>query len=167
MNSEPKPDRPAPDMPPLNDESKPDKPKTDQPPPKREPVAWEASSVVAGKGTLTNKKTPRIRNRHGELLAEGRHDEHGRLLEEKGAGGRSPNFDDEAKADLITKLEPYVLRRRGELGQLPFRTDPTIKRIARDLVKAKGLESSDDIITRQLIDPVLRKLRPKRVQQNS
>jgi len=133
---------------------------------RRKPVAWGASSTLAGESKLTAKKF-RIRNRHGELLAEGRRDEHNRLLEEKGAGGRSPNFDDEAKVDLITRLVPHVLKRQGELGRLPFRTDETIKNIARRLVQAKGLESSDDIITRQLIDPVLQKLRLKRRQQKS
>jgi len=146
MSDEPKPEGPKPDEP-KPDESKP-----------RDPVAWEASSTFAGEGKLISE-LPRIVNRKGELLGEGPRDEDGRILHVKRGGGRSRNFDDEQKADLITRLEPHVLKRRGELGRLPFREDEVIKNIARRLVNAKGLESSDDVIRRQIIDPVLQKLR--------
>jgi hypothetical protein len=128
-----------------------------------EPVAWEVSSVLAGKGTLI-VKMPRIRNRKGQLLAEGPRDEDGRLL---ATGGRPPIFDDAAKkAELIAKLRPFILRRQAELGRRPPRDDKMVLRFARNLVAWLDPKPSDDTIIRQLIDPVLQELRPKRSKQN-
>jgi len=125
----------------------------------RPPKAWPLSGTFAGDAKLLSK--PRTRNVDGELLAEKR-DRYGRLVESAREGaGRKQSFDVEAKAALTAKLEPHVIARRGELGQLPPRDDAKILRIARGLIDARGLGESQakHTIMRQLIDPMLRKLR--------
>jgi hypothetical protein len=97
------------------------------------------------------------------LIAKTRqYDQYGRLLADKGGGGRPRNFDDAVKTNLMDRLEPYLLKRQVELGRLPYRKDEKVLKFVRGLVEVAGLDSSDDINTKQLIDPALRKLRDRK-----
>jgi hypothetical protein len=58
-------------------------------------------------------------------------------------------------------LEPLARKRMLELGHCSTRDDPELMRIARRLIDVAEVDSSDKIIKRQLIAPVLRKLRAK------
>jgi hypothetical protein len=126
-----------------------------------DPVAWGASSTFAGETSFLSK--PRTRNVDGELLAEKR-DRYGRLVESAREGaGRKLSFSPEAQAELMNRLEPHVIARRHELGRLPPRDDVKILRIACSLIEGRGLGESQakNTIMRQLIDPVLQKLKAR------
>jgi hypothetical protein len=125
--------------------------------------------AFAGKGRLTTGEDKPIKDDIWRRRKSGHLDLHGRPVPVAGktVGGRLRNFDDKAKADLQRRLEPYVRKLQDELGRLPFRTNKDLLTSAKRLVSNRGLASGDKIITRQLIDPVLQKLRRKRHQKNS
>jgi hypothetical protein len=125
------------------------------------------SGVFAGGGKLTTGENKAIKGDIWRRKKAGHLDLHGRpvpaVKKEEEVGGRPRNFDDDAtKTELMAKLEPCILKRQAELGRPPYRKDDKVLRTARGLVQDKGLESSDDIIIKQLIIPVLRKFKPKR-----
>jgi hypothetical protein len=119
----------------------------------RPPKAWSLEATLAAKGKFIVKRRQPL---HRDL--------HGRLLADKGGGGRPSNFGDDDATSMAAKLEPYLLKRKAEIGRLPYRKDEEVLRYARRLVRAAGLQSSDDIITKQIIDPALQKLKPRRRQ---
>jgi hypothetical protein len=119
----------------------------------RPPKAWSLEATLAAKGEFILKRRQPLHR-----------DPHGRLLADKGGGGRPRNFDAGTADDMTAKLEPYLLKRKAELGRWPYREDREVLGFVRRLVRAAGLQSSDDIITKQIIDPALQKLKPRRRQ---
>jgi uncharacterized protein YciW len=74
-------------------------------------------------------------------------------------GGRHRNFKPETAKRLIAVIEPHARKRMSKLGQRPTRNDPELMRVVHKLIAVEGIDSSDKVIQRQLIAPVLRKLR--------
>jgi hypothetical protein len=88
------------------------------------------------------------------------YDPYGRRLWEP-QGGRHSNFDIATLSRMRAALEGFVLARKTETGRWPYRKDAQLLKFARELVQNEGLASSDNIILKQIISPVLRKLNPR------
>jgi len=112
----------------------------------RVPVALSVEALFEGKGLQRSNLT--------------QYDPYGRRLWEP-QGGRHPNFDDATLSRMRAALEEFVLARKAATGRWPYREDREVLSEARKLVQKEGLASSDNIIIKQIISPVLQKLNPR------
>jgi hypothetical protein len=76
-------------------------------------------------------------------------------------GGRRPNFDDATLSRMQAALEDFVLAHKAATGRWPYRKDAQLLKFACKLVQKEGLASSDNIIIKRIISPVLQKLNPR------
>jgi hypothetical protein len=112
----------------------------------RIPVAWTAEVFFKGE--------------FGGSVNAFQCDMHGRRLWEP-QGGRRPNFDDATLSRMQAALEDFVLAHKAATGRWPYRKDAQLLKFACKLVQKEGLASSDNIIIKQIISPVLQKLNPR------
>jgi hypothetical protein len=112
----------------------------------RIPVAWPGEVFFKGEGLLRSNTL--------------QYDQYGRRLWEP-QGGRHSNFDAATLSRTRAALEDFVLARKAETGRWPYRKDAQLLKFACELVQKEGLASSDNIIIKQIISPVLQKLNPR------
>jgi hypothetical protein len=110
---------------------------------------YEAHGVAAhfdGKGGLHARLGPQF--------------SYGRRLWEN-PGGRRENFDEEAAARMMAKLEAFCLQDLATFGHLP--NGQRIENyVVGTLLVAEGVSSSYRIARERIVAPTLRKLRPPR-----
>jgi hypothetical protein len=112
----------------------------------RVPVALPIEAVFNGVGLQYSNAS--LRDQYGRRLWEPQ-------------GGRHPNFDAATLSRMRAALEDFVLARKATTGRWPYRKDEQLLKFARELVQKEGLASSDNIIIKQIISPVLQKLNPR------
>jgi hypothetical protein len=113
--------------------------------PWRAPILSELHFAAAELKAVSNLSTKKTR-----LFSYGRP-----LVE----GGRPRNFDDATALRMMAALEPFVLERQAKKGRRLYREDRELLKFVLKLVESEGLESSPNILIKQIISPVLRKLR--------
>jgi hypothetical protein len=110
------------------------------------PEAWSVEATFAGAGCVPPIPTAQFNQ--------------GRRLWDN-PGGRQPNFDEAAVVRMMIKFEAFCLQEQATPGRLPV--EKRIKNFVMEkLLPAEGVTSSYNIARKQIVAPVLRRLRPQR-----